>query len=515
MGRQVSQAPLAPALEVIEVSKRFGRTTALERVSLTVPAGEIHCLLGHNGSGKSTLAKVISGYHAADEGTVRFGGVEPHYPVSQATFRELGVGFVHQDIGLVGTGSVLENMLIGRFSTGAVGQIRWKQDRIRVRELLTSFELDVDLNAEVGMLSAAQRTMIGVLRAFQDIQGRVSGLLILDEVTAALPAEELTKVLNMIREIKTRGIAVLMVTHHLNEPLLLADHVWALRDGRLVASEAIDGQTESDLAAMVLGEQRRATVRRPTRPPAEEVVLEVRRARGHAAAEVAFTVRRGEVVGLTGLNGSGHDEVPDLLYGNVKGDVELVIDGKMERRPSPPRSLAHGMAMVSGDRATAGGVLPATLGENLTMPVLRTLTSSLRTISPRREKPLVRELISQFGIRPAEPSLVFSALSGGNQQKALLGRWMANPPKLMLLANPTSGIDIGAVDMLLEALERYVQDGGAIVVASSQYEDLTRLAHRVLIFRNGLIAEELDGDRVSPQEMLTRSYTQTPRRTTA
>jgi len=495
------------ALEVVELTKRFGRTTALDAVSLTVAAAEIHALLGHNGSGKSTLVKLLSGYHHPDGGTIRFAGRELRHPVSQATFRELGVGFVHQDIGLVPAATVTENLLIGRFTTGAFGQIRWRADRIRLKQLLASFELDIDPDAQVGSLTATQRTLIGLLRAFQDIDGRASGLLVLDEVTASLPAEELDKVFAAVRAIRQRGIAVLLVTHHLNEPLLLADRVSALRDGRLVASVAVGDQTERDLAEMVLGEERRIGANRPSRPAPGDVVLKVGSVTGAIVDDVSLTVRRGEVVGLTGLAGSGHDELPYLLYGSRKAVVaQLTLAGGPLRRLSPNLSRGAGMALVSGDRAKAGGVLPATLAENLSAPVLNSLRGPLLNISARKERPLVSDLVRRFDIRPGEPSMVFSALSGGNQQKALLGRWMAQPPALLLLDEPTSGVDIGAVDSIVATLDAYVRDGGAIVIASTQYEDLSRIADRVLVFARGRIVDELSGDRVNPHELLTKSY---------
>jgi ribose transport system ATP-binding protein len=313
-------------------------------------------------------------------------------------------------------------------------------------------------------------------------------------------------VFETVRRITARGVAVLMITHHLNEPLLLADRVSAMRDGRLIATLPVAGQTEAGLAALVLGEDRSAVHVRPRRVPSGDSVVEVRTASGHLASGVSFSLRRGEVVGLTGLAGSGHDEVPYLLYGSLPGRVELVVDGKMIDKPSPDRSLNAGMALVSGDRATSGGVLSATLAENLSAPVLKTLTGPLRMVSPRRERTLVSDLLSRFGIRPSEPGIAFSALSGGNQQKALIGRCMASHPKVMLLDEPTSGVDIGAVDSILETLEEYVNQGGVIVIASTQYEDLIRIADRVLVFCRGRIVEELTGDGVTARAMLTGSY---------
>jgi len=495
------------ALEVVELTKRFGRTTALDAVSLTVAAAEIHALLGHNGSGKSTLVKLLSGYHHPDGGTIRFAGRELRHPVSQATFRELGVGFVHQDIGLVPAATVTENLLIGRFTTGAFGQIRWRADRIRLKQLLASFELDIDPDAQVGSLTATQRTLIGLLRAFQDIDGRASGLLVLDEVTASLPAEELDKVFAAVRAIRQRGIAVLLVTHHLNEPLLLADRVSALRDGRLVASVAVGDQTERDLAEMVLGEERRIGANRPSRPAPGDVVLKVGSVTGAIVDDVSLTVRRGEVVGLTGLAGSGHDELPYLLYGSRKAVVaQLTLAGGPLRRLSPNLSRGAGMALVSGDRAKAGGVLPATLAENLSAPVLNSLRGPLLNISARKERPLVSDLVRRFDIRPGEPSMVFSALSGGNQQKALLGRWLTSGCQCLLLDQPTRGVDLSGRSEIHRQVRELASGGAAVVMYSTDPEEIVEVCDRALILAAGQIVAEVSQDELTPArlEHLTR-----------
>jgi ribose transport system ATP-binding protein len=494
-----------PALEVDQLTKRFGRTVALDAVTLSVGQAEIHALLGHNGSGKSTLVKLLSGYHQPDSGTIRFSGTQLEHPITKDRLLELGVGFVHQDIGLVPGASVTENLLISRFTTGMLGNIRWQSDRRRIRGLLQSFGLNFDPETQVGRLSAAQRTLVGLVRAFQDLEGHQNGLLVLDEVTASLPAQELERVFEAIREIRARGTAVLIVTHHLNEPLLLADRVSALRDGKLVASEQIDGQSERDLAEMVTGEQRHEVTRKH-RPAPGEVMLKVSSVSGKVANNISFQVRRGEILGITGLEGSGHDEIPYLLYGAHGGTADFVIDGHQITKPRPDICQQQRIAMVSGDRSTSGGVLPATLAENLSAPVIALKQSSGMGPRTADEKSLVSGLIERFDIKPTEPSLVFSALSGGNQQKALLGRWMAQPPKLLLLHEPTAGVDIGAVDSILTTLEEYVSQGGAILLSSTQYEDLSRVADRVLVFSQGQVLEEVTGNDITPHNLLTKSY---------
>lgn len=503
-----------PAALVTErLSKSFGMTRALDSLDLTVPAGEIHALVGHNGSGKSTLVKILSGYHRPDSGRALLGGLPVSWPMSTGELRELGVSFLHQDIGLVGTASVLENLRVARFTTGAIGQIRWRHEREVVRGMLASFGLRVDPDRPVGSLSAAERTVVGLLRAFQDVEHRESGLLVLDEATASLPAKEVDLVLDTIRAVAAHGIAVLFVTHHLNEPLAVAQRVSALRDGKLVGTVAVGDVTEADLAEMVLGTRRAAAVAAarppagesaPTPKPSGRTVLQVKHLRGPVVDGVDFEVRAGEILGLTGLLGSGHQELPYLLYGATRTTGgSVIVNGHELEHLNPSLSMGRGIGFVSGDRANAGGVPNASLSENLTVPVVGNLAGRTGWIRRIRESRLVETLVGRFQIVPSDPSLNFAKFSGGNQQKALVGRWMSSPRDLLLLDEPTAGVDIGAVDQILATLQEFARAGGAVVMASNQYEDLERICDRVFVFWDGRIVQEVVGSDINASTLLT------------
>lgn len=491
---------------VRSLTKRFGATLALENVDLEIAPGEVHALLGHNGSGKSTLVKLLAGYHEPDGGSVVIEGIPMSYPVSQLQLAERGVTFVHQDIGLVPTASILDNVRIGRFATGFGGQIRWGQERTRLAEKLREFGVEADPFEPLSTLSASQRTIVGLLRALQDLEGREGGLLVLDEATAALPNREVEELLTAVREIARRGISVLLVTHHLNEPIALADRVSVLRDGRLVATVDIAGQTEASLAEMVLGAERHAAVVR-TGSPTTDTALVVTSLEGPLVDGVSFTLHQGEILGLTGLSGSGHDAVPYLIYGrDATTGGQISVAGRAAKLGSPAAARRAGIALVSGDRARAGGVLPASVAENVSAPVMRSLSGIAGLIRPARERSMVTDILRRFAVKPGLPDVPFSSLSGGNQQKALVGRWMSEPPAILLLDEPTSGVDIGAVDSILETLADYAKDGGAVVVSSTQYDDLARIADRVLVFRDGRIVEELSGVDLTAHRMLTGVY---------
>ncbi len=500
------------ALNVERVTKAFGGTAALREVSLTVVAGEVHALLGHNGSGKSTLIKVISGYHRPDSGRVEINGHEVHYPTSALSLKDYGVSFMHQDIGLVPSLSILENLRIGRLETGLLRHIRWSNERRTVKRLLDSFGLDINPDMPVSRLSASERSVIGVVRAFQDVTGgdtssNEGGLVILDEPTAALPEEEKKRLFDAIKQVASRGVGVLMVTHHLEEPLQFADTVSVLRDGRLVETGAIEGHSYDTLAELVVGGSISRSVRTGIKDLTnEDEIIRVIGFSGLIIRDVTFSAHRGEILGLTGLMGAGHEELPFLLYGAqqpVGGSA--FVDGELYV-PDPVRARSKGLAFVSGDRIRAGGVLTASVSENVTLPVIDTLVGRFGWVRSGREESIVQSVLSQFRIRLASPHLPFSVLSGGSQQKALIGRWVGSAPKVLILQEPTAGVDIGASQDIIAILREFAENGGTVIFSSEQYEDVASLSDRVLVFRGGKIVSVLSGLEVTPDNIVAYSY---------
>lgn len=499
------------ALEVEDVTKTFGGTAALANVSLRVEPGEVHALLGHNGSGKSTLIKVIAGYHRPDSGTIEVNGHAVRYPTSALSLKDFGVSFMHQDIGLVPTLSVLENLRIGRLQTGALRHIRWSNERKTVSRLLSSFGLDVSPDTPVSRLSASERSVIGVVRAFQDVSAGDSsgdrGLVILDEPTAALPEEEKKRLFGVIKQVAARGVGVLLVTHHLEEPLQFADRVSVLRDGRLVASDDISTHDYGSLAELVVGRSVEKSVKVSERNLADsEEIISVNDLSGLVLDGVSFSVRRGEILGLTGLMGAGHEELPFLLYGAQRPNGGSVTVGGKPFVPDPVRARRQGLAFISGDRIRAGGVLSASIAENVTLPVLDSAVGKLRWLRTRQEDSIVQSVLREFRIKLTSPHLPFSTLSGGSQQKALIGRWVGSSPQILLLQEPTAGVDIGASQDIIAILRDFASTGGTVIFSSEQYEDVASLSDRVLVFRGGRIAASLSGVEVTPENIVSSSY---------
>jgi ribose transport system ATP-binding protein len=495
-----------PVLEVIGLSKAFGGTQALVRVGLDIRPGEIHALIGQNGSGKSTLIKILSGYHHADGGHVRALGQPLRLPLSADELREIGISFVHQDLGLVPEGTVLENLRVGRYSTGFGGRIHWQEERSRARDLLARFDLEVDVDEPVSRLSTTQRAILAVARAVADVElGRERGLLVLDEPTTALPEHEIDLLFAAMRRVTERGSAVLFVTHNLDEVLVVADRVSALRDGRLVGSRDVAGLDEQALVELIigrsLGELYPEIVSRDTEP-----VLEVHGLSGRVAQNVSLTLRSGEVVGLTGLVGAGHDEVPYLIYGAVppRGGV-IEIGGEEWVRPTPERSKRSGVALVPGDRQRQAAILGATVRENVTLPSLERYRT-LRGLDRGREQRDVSEDLRRFGVQPPDTERLLYSLSGGNQQKALLARWLRLQPRVLLLHEPTQGVDVGAKRGIFRILRDSVLAGTSVLYSSVEYEDLVNICDRVLVFRRGRVAGELSGAGLNADRIAEYCY---------
>ena len=500
-------------MTVEDVTKSFGGTTALKGVSLQVQLGEVHALLGHNGSGKSTLIKIVSGYYRPDCGRIRVNGHEIRYPTNALSLNDYGVGFMHQDIGLVPTLSVLENLRIGQLQTGVLGHICWSKEREKVSNLLASFGLSLSPDWPVSRLSGSERSVVGVIRAFQNISGGDSleangGLVILDEPTAALPEVEKTRLFNVIKNVASRGVGVLLVTHHLEESMEFADHVSVLRDGQLVASGPIQGHTYDTLAELVVGHRVEKTIERTGKPNLnkDQEALNVSNLAGNVLNGVSFTAYKGEIVGLSGLMGAGHEEIPFLVYGAQKARRGTVSVCGTAFRPDPINARRLGMALISGDRIRAGGVLTASVAENVTLPVLATLAGKLRWLCARREKSLVQSLLERLQVRIASHSLPFSVLSGGSQQKVLVGRWIGSGPEILLLQEPTAGVDIGASQEIIAMLREFADSGGTVLFSSEQYEDVVNLSDRVLVLRDGKIVCELQGDSVTVERIVASCH---------
>ena len=504
---------MSAVLEVQSVSKTFTRTRALSGVSLTIEPGEVHALLGQNGSGKSTLIKILSGYHAPDlGGGIRVQGNELPIQSPVQSYR-LGCRFVQQDLGLVSTLSVLDNMALGSGFPTSFGTIRGKATYEQAKADLERLNLDINPKAMVATLSASERTGVAIARALREDPEYPACLLVLDEPTATLPVDEVDHLLDRVSAMAATGVGVLYVTHHLGEVFRVAHNVSVFRDGVVVGAGAVRNFDHAAIVQLLAGEEllaeesqsrRERAARAATRQP--ETLFEVKGLRAGALGGVSFRVDRGEIVGIAGLAGSGRDSVLGASFGALpRTGGEVMVTGQTLPAGRPDVAISRGIAYLAPDRKVGGGVMTMSARENLTLPDLGPFWKG-GLLRRRAETSKTKEWFQRLSVRPGdavnEPLSIFS---GGNQQKILFGKWLSQKPSVFLLDEPTQGVDVGAKADLHRELVTAAQDGAAVVVSSSDLEELAELCDRVLVIVDGRISAELGGTELT-EGNITRGF---------
>ncbi|HVX81797.1 MAG TPA: sugar ABC transporter ATP-binding protein [Devosiaceae bacterium] len=495
----------SPLLELRGLTKSFSDVTVLSSIDLAIRPGEVHALIGQNGSGKSTLIKLLSGYHAPDSGELFMRGRPIPLPIKPGEADRHGLRFLHQDVGVVRSMTVLENLRVNRFRTTRYGRLRWGEERRTAREMLAQMQLDLDPDLRVAEVPAAERALIGFARAIQDLDHVNGEVLILDEPTAFLPGPSVQRLFAAIREVARRGSSVIFVSHRLDEVLEISDRVSILRDGNLVTTVETARTSERELVAGMLG--RELDTLYPVRTVQRgRPMLVARGLTGEMVRGLDLELAEGEILGLTGLMGMGHDEVPYLTFGATPArGGEVVVDGTRVSNLSPRTAIAAGMAFLPADRQRQSGIPKATLTENVTMTVGGRFMRHGR-LQRGEERSAVAALLQQFDVRPPEPDRLLATLSGGNQQKALLGKWLQRRPRILLLHEPTQGVDVGSRRQILQIVAEVAAAGTAVLVASAEYDELAHMCHRVLIFRHGRAVRELAGDDLTETRIAEQCY---------
>jgi ribose transport system ATP-binding protein len=501
----MTAATTTSGLVMENVSKVFEGQRALDGVDFDVRPGEVHALLGPNGSGKSTLIKILAGYHSPEDGARAWLGGEPleiGSPAAGAAIR-----FIHQDLGLVGELDAVDNLALG----GAY-QSRWwlsgSRERAAARAQLAEYGAEVDVSVPVRSLSRPRQTMLALVRALGS--GLSEGdVLVLDEPTAALPGSEVNQLIDLLREIRRRGACVVYVTHRLGEVFQIADRVTVLRDGKKVTTCDCAELDHDRLVQLIVGRPLGSFY--PTPPPGGHIpLLELSGIRGDGVAEASIVVCRGEIVGITGLVGSGYEDLLHLAFGSrSRAGGEVSVDGMLIDRLSPERSIAAGMAFAAADRKALGGVLEWTLRENLTLPALRG-HGFAGWLSPRRERVDAAEWLGRLNVVPPNPEAKFSSLSGGNQQKVCLARWLRRGALVYLLEEPTNGVDMGAKHAVYQMLVQVARDGAAVLMTSQDPEELCSVCDRVLVMSEGRIVASLSGDGLTEDRVVSESLRRVP-----
>ncbi|MEC3953237.1 sugar ABC transporter ATP-binding protein [Nocardia sp. CDC153] len=496
----MSDPKTAPLLSMTGIGKRFGAVTALTAVDLRLFPGEIHALVGENGAGKSTLIKVLTGIHPADAGTIRFDGQPVRFTGPQQAQRA-GVSTVYQEVNLCPNLSVAENIYIGREPRRA-GLVRFRAMRRSAAALVERMGLDVDVAAPLGSYSLAVQQLIAIVRAV-DLDARV---LVLDEPTSSLDADEAGQLFALMRRLATDGVAILFVTHFLDQIFALCDRATVLRNGTLVGEYAVAELTHKTLVARMLGsaaetleeiEQESAQHDGPQTRAAESAPLLTATGvsgRRNSVAPFDLTVRAGEVVGLAGLLGSGRSEAVRLLFGADRAATgSVTVTGASGPVRSPRAAVAHGLAFCPEDRKTQGLILELSVAENILLAA-QAARGWARPIPARTRAEWVSKYIAALRITPADPNLPVKSLSGGNQQKVLLARWLVTQPRLLILDEPTRGIDIGAKTEIQRLVLSLSEEGMAVLFISAELEEVLRLSHKVEVLRDRRLVAELAND---------------------
>ncbi|WP_449279481.1 sugar ABC transporter ATP-binding protein [Leucobacter sp. GX0328] len=497
-----------PAIRLRNVKKSYIEgIPVLTDVNLDIPRGRVTALVGANGSGKSTLVKIISGYQAPDNGSeIMIGDHRVEGQVRADEARAAGMRFVHQDSMLVSGISVLENMLIGVYRTGWLGRIAWRSERRSVQAMLDRWGIDIDLDRDPSELPIATVAKLAVIRALRTEPGeRITGL-VLDEPTASLGKADSQELLHWVRELANREhVGVLLIGHRIDEILATADRVAVLRAGRIVTESAVADLTPDGLVQQIVGGEIDSFYPEREGSALEEggAALRVRGLSHHRLTEVSFEVRRGEVLGVTGLVGSGFEDLPYALVDPEAGaDGSILIDGTEidPRRASISERLRLGLALVPADRKRRALALDLSLRENMVLPRLRDFVKR-GGLDRRAEQVDSERLLDRFGVRPPDARLAASNLSGGNQQKVVLAKWMSVEPSVLVIHEPTIGVDVGAKSDIFTLIADSAEAGLSTVVASVEYEDLAHLCDRVLVIGDGRIVAELSGDSLTTESI--------------
>jgi ribose transport system ATP-binding protein len=488
----------SPLLAASGIRKTFAGAVALDGVDFDVAAGEVHALLGENGSGKSTLIKILSGYHEPDAGTVEIDGEQLSFGSPDSSYA-LGCRFIHQDLGLVGTMSVADNLLLNGQYPRRAGTVRDREAVRIAREELERVGLDVDPRLPIDALSPAQRTGVAVARALRRDAHNETKVLVFDEPTATLPDGEVQHLLATVRRVAAAGVGVIYVTHRLNEVSEIADRITVLRDGERVATRPARGMTRPEIINLLVGHEfdgvseAAAALR-----PAGEPTLRVSGLSSGPMRGLSFDAYAGEVLGIAGVTGSGRETVLAAVFGAVpRAGGTVNLDGKVVVPDRPDLAVKAGIGYLPADRKVRGGIMQLTARENLTLADLSTVWRA-PFLRRKRENAEAGEWFERLSVKPAGAiDSLLSSFSGGNQQKVLLAKWLRRAPKALLLDEPTQGVDVHSKAEIHRHLVAEAERGAAVVIASSDVEELVSACTRVLVIRDGRIVADLEDATVA------------------
>ncbi len=481
------------------LSKTFGGNRALSDISMTLLAGEVHCLAGTNGCGKSTLIKVISGVHTPDSGSsITLGDGAPSSKLSARQARDFGIQVIYQDLSLFPNLSVWENIA---FEHNLAGLLRWhNQSKLKkaALDVIEKLQFDLDIDQKVFSLSIAQRQQVAICRALV----ADARLVIMDEPTASLTRTEVNQLLKTVRYLKESNICVVFVSHRLDEVLEISDRVTVIRDGSIIGCWPANQMTPHHLTELMTGKKLDYQMKAPTRTE-DRVIIEVENlTRANQYSDVSFKLYKGEIIGLCGLLGSGRTELALSLFGMTKPDSgKIWLDSKPVRFKTHEDAIKSGIGYVSEDRLTLGLVQQQSVADNMVLTILDKLKNRFHLIDEYRKNKIILEWIQQLGVRVADPELAISTLSGGNQQKIVLAKWVLTQPQILILDSPTVGVDVGAKASIYQLIHALAKEGISIIIISDEIPEVWYNCDRIMHFRDGTINAEYKPDSVEQQQL--------------
>ena len=485
-------------LRMESIIKRFGNATGVDRVSIEVKPGKILALLGENGAGKSTLIKILAGVYKSDGGRIVFRDREITSAAALRSGFEQPIAFIHQDLGLIDWMTVAENMAFTMGFPRRFGLIDWNDVHRRAQAALHEVGIDLDPNARVFTLSRTEKALLAIARAVA-VEAEA---LILDEPTASLPADDVHHLFEVLNKLRAKDVGMIYVTHRLDEVIEIADEICVMRDGRYIAGGATSNYTMSDLVHLIVGEEKRSSIRKPL-PLEGETVLSLDKVIIGDTGPVTFNLRRGEMLALAGLRGAGQEEVGRALFGVRTIDAGQVrLLGSPLHVSSPMEAIAAGVSLVAGDRLGESVAPTMSVRENLFINPLNIGKPLLSSYRASEEIPAAQAQAETFDIRPRHTELPISALSGGNQQKAVMARWLGVKTPVLILEDPTAGVDVGARSEIYALLNAALDQGVSILVISTDFEEIAKICNRALVFNRGKVTGELLNEQVTFANLL-------------
>ncbi|USD82453.1 sugar ABC transporter ATP-binding protein [Bacillus safensis] len=485
-------------IEMTNIHKAFGKNTVLSGVSFDLVTGEVHALMGENGAGKSTLMNLLTGLYSLDQGTIQIDGKETAFKNPKEA-EQHGIAFIHQELNIWPDMTVLENLFIGKEIYTKLGLLDTKKMKVLAQKQLDRLSVNLSLDQEAGSCSVGQKQMIEIAKALMTD----AKVIIMDEPTAALTEREIEKLFQVIESLKKEGVSIVYISHRMEEIFAICDRITIMRDGKTVDTKAIPETNFHEVVKKMVG--RELTDRYPERTPSTgDIVLEVKQAsRKGQFQDINFSVKAGEIVGVAGLMGAGRTEMMRSLFGLDPLDQgEIWVHGKKAVIKKPSDAVKLGIGFITEDRKDEGLMLDASIRENIGLPNLKSF-SPKGLIDKKTEQDFVDLLIKRLTIKTASSDISARSLSGGNQQKVVIAKWIGIQPKVLILDEPTRGVDVGAKREIYQLMNELTDRGVAILMVSSELPEILGMSDRVLVIHEGTISGELDKTEATQERIMT------------